>query len=70
MKKIIKSVCSVLGFLTVLSGCKGEAADLDVLYESAVRDAAFADEDEILPLVSLTPDEKMTTWDSEGRVLL
>lgn len=70
MKKIIKSVCSVFAFLTVLSGCKGETADLEVLYQSAVRDAAFADEDEILPLVSLTPEDKMTTWDSEGRVLL
>lgn len=70
MKKIVKSVCLILAFITVLSGCKGKAADLDVLYETALRDAAFADEDEILPLVSLTPDDKMTTWDSEGRVLL
>lgn len=70
MKKIIKSVCVAFVFLTVLSGCKGETADLDVLYKAAVRDAAFADEDEILPLVSLTPEDKMTTWDSEGRVLL
>lgn len=70
MNKIIKSVCSVLAVMTVLSGCKGKTEDLDVLYKSAVRDAAFADEDEIFPLVSLTPEDKMTTWDSDGRVLL
>lgn len=69
MKKIIKAICAVLVFLTALSGCKSKTADLNTLYESAVRDAAFADEDEILPLVSLVESDPMTTWQN-GKVLL
>ena len=40
------------------------------LYALSVRDAAFADEDEIYPLISLTADDSLTSWDEEGRVLL
>ena len=74
MKKIIKIIglhfALFAVILTALSGCKSKSEDLNALYMSAVRDAAFADEDEILPLVSLTPDDKMTAWDDSGRVLL
>ncbi|MCM1461438.1 MAG: hypothetical protein NC084_01850 [Bacteroides sp.] len=55
--------------LTALSGCRNETRDVNALYESAVRDAAFADEDEILPLVSLVERDEMTTW-RDGKVLL
>jgi len=61
-------------------GKEGDAAGTDgketkemsdeELFDLAVRDAAFADEDEILPLVSLSEDEKLATFDDEGRVLL
>lgn len=40
------------------------------LYTAAVADAVTADTDEIEPLVTLTRDNPMTTWDNEGRVLL
>lgn len=70
MKKIIRSICGVLVLLTVFSGCQSKTADLNALYESAIRDAMFADENEILPLVSLTPEDKMTTWNEDGCVLL
>lgn len=40
------------------------------LYKMAVKDAAFAEEDEIKPLVSLTKDDELVTWDDKGRVLL
>lgn len=74
MKKIIKIIYLYFALFAViliaLSGCKSESEDLNALYMSAVRDAAFADEDEVLPLVSLTADDKMTTWDDSGRVLL
>ncbi|GHU57398.1 hypothetical protein FACS1894133_0680 [Clostridia bacterium] len=40
------------------------------LYDNAVRDAVFADDSEILPLVSLTPDDPLTTWNDKGQVLL
>lgn len=47
-----------------------EEVSVEELYDQAVRDAAFADEDEIKPLISLTQDDPMTTWDDNGRVLL
>ena len=40
------------------------------LYKMAVKDAVFAEEDEIKPLVSLTKDDELVTWDDKGRVLL
>ena len=45
--------------------------DLYALYDSAVKDAAFAEPDEIMPLVSLTKEDPLVTWDELGeRVLL
>lgn len=42
-----------------------------MLYDSAVKDAMFADKDEIMPLVSLTKKDKRVTWNDTGdRVLL
>ena len=65
MKRIIRIICFSLAVssvtLTALTGCKGRDEDMNALYMSAVHDAAFADEDEVLPLVSLTADDKMTT---------
>lgn len=40
------------------------------LYKMAVKDAVFAEEDEIKPLVSLTKEDKLVTWDDKGCVLL
>lgn len=40
------------------------------LYAMAVKDAAVAEEDEIKPLVSLTKQDPLVTWDDQGRVLL
>lgn len=40
------------------------------LYTAAVTDAVTADTDEIEPLVTLTRDSPLTTWDEQGRVLL
>ena len=39
----------------------------EALYEQAVEDAVFAEESEILPLVTLTKEDEMTTWDEQGR---
>ena len=41
----------------------------DELYADAVRDAAFADESEIYPLVNITKDDPDVIWDGE-RVLM
>lgn len=40
------------------------------LYQAAVTDAVTADAEEIEPLVELTRDSPMTTWDEQGRVQL
>lgn len=40
------------------------------LFEEAVKDAVFAEESEIEPLVTLTKEDEHVTWDEEGRVLL
>lgn len=40
------------------------------LYAMAVKDATIAEEDEIKPLVSLTKQDSLVTWDDQGRVLL
>jgi len=40
------------------------------LYMLAVIDAHKAEEDEIMPLVELTADSEMATWNDEGQVLL
>ncbi len=71
MKKTILPAITAAVFAAVLiMGCEKKTETPGELFQHAVRDAAFADEDEILPLVSLAPDDEMTTWDSEGRVLL
>lgn len=69
MKNIIKPICGIFLLLSVFSGCQSKEPDLNALYESAIHDAAFADEDEILPLVSLVESDSMTTW-QDGKVLL
>lgn len=63
-------LCMLTVILGILPGCQGKEPDLDALYRSAIKDAVFADTTEIQPLVSLTPEDKRTTWDSEGRVLV
>lgn len=40
------------------------------LFDEAVQDAVFAEESEILPLVTLTKEDELVTWDDTGRVLL
>lgn len=67
-KKII--FAALIAVAVCLTGCKKEPPRTpEELYGDAVRDAVFADEDEILPLVSLTESDPMTTW-QDGKVLL
>ena len=72
MKKRLFSVMIIVCMAAILAGCAkgGEAAKSpEDLYRDAVRDAAFADDDEILPLVSLVESDPMTTWQN-GKALL
>lgn len=48
-----------------------DPAALQKLYEDAVKDAVFADTDEICPLVTIDKNSDMVTWNKSGdRVLL
>lgn len=48
-----------------------DGQDMETLYAAAVEDSAFAEPEEILPLVSLTKEDPLVTWDEAGeRVLL
>lgn len=67
-KKII--FAAFIAVAVCFSGCKKEPSKThEELYRDAVKDAAFADEDEILKLVSLNENDPMTTW-KDGKVLL
>ncbi len=48
-----------------------ETSSVAALYDAAMRDSVMADEDELLPLVCITADSDMVTWDEAGeRVLM
>lgn len=53
-----------------LADAKGGATDVADLFSLAVQDAVFAKEEEISPLVTLTEDDDLVSWDDKGRVLL
>ena len=46
------------------TGIKTTKTD-EELYAAAVRDAVFAEEDEILPLVNITEDDRNVLWDGD-----
>ncbi len=81
MKKLTVKTLSlvlILGLLvacfTCLSACKKDDTTPTVptdaeLYQAAVRDAVFADEDEVLPLVSITKTDDNVIW-NENKVLV
>ena len=47
-----------------------EATSNEELYDAAVRDAVFIEDDEILPLVNISRDDENVLWDDKGRVLV
>lgn len=60
------------GILWLALGAGGESAanapqTIQELYAEAVKDAAVAEEDEILPLVTLEPGAELVTWDESGK---
>ena len=79
LKLKISSVVLAVIFLALgvfmLASCEKGNADVtepqssDELYEKAVRDAVFADEDEVLPLVNISRDDENVIWDGD-RVLV
>lgn len=69
MKKLI---CFLLVFTAVaaLASCTVKKLSDEELYSSAVRDAVFADEDEILPLVNISKDDENVIWSEDGKSVL
>ena len=61
---LILALCCLLS----LFGCAAKTTER--LYLSAVEDAKRAEENEILPLVTLTPDSDMVTWNDDGTKVL
>lgn len=57
--------------LLVLAGCDTAQPDMGQLWQSAVADAVFSGDDEVMELVTLTPNDPEVIWDETGkRVLL
>lgn len=57
--------------LLVLAGCDTAEPDMGQLWQSAVADAVFSGDDEVMELVTLTPNNPEVIWDEAGeRVLL
>lgn len=64
-----------LSLALALSACTQNAnldnkQALNARYLETVRDAAFIDDEELMPLVSLDPKLKQVTYNAEGQVLL
>lgn len=71
MKKKTLMIAMITLIAATFGACgKENVQDSDELYRHAIEDAVFADEDEIMDLVTLTPDDDRVTWDDKGRVLL
>ena len=68
MKKAYAAL--ILALTVAISGCTTVGVDSRGAYERAVMDAVFAEESELMPLVEITPDSELTTWNEEGKVLM
>ena len=68
-----RTVCLIIAVITVLAlvscGAQSKLTD-DELYALAVRDAVFADEDEVLPLVNISKDDGNVIWSEDGESVL
>lgn len=70
MKKRVIVVAMLTMLAATMGACGKESQNQSDLYEQSVEDAVFAEEDEIMELVSLTSEDDRVTWDDQGRVLL
>ena len=72
MKKGKWLLCIILSaLLMTMTGCTEKEISPDRLYSISVEDAKEAEENEIMPLVTLTKDSEMVTWSEDGgKVLL
>lgn len=60
-----------ISYIAGLTGCSTPAPTTEELWESAMQDAVFSEDSEIMELVTLTPEDPHVIWDESGeRVLL
>lgn len=76
-RKVLQSGIILILVAAMAAACGDSKAEksqdeqaLYALYDEGIKDAVFADEDEIMELVSLTKDDTRVEWDAQGRVLL
>ena len=70
-KQRIAAVALTALLLAATAGCKEIAPDTDALWEAAMADAVFSEDEEIQELVTLTKEDDKVVWDETGeRVLL
>ncbi len=65
---IVALVCGAIGAALVLPN--STQPSVDELYALSMQDAVFAQEDEIYPLVTLSPNNPDTSWSEDGRQVL
>ena len=68
MKRILVVIMAALVMLSAFACAKTE--EPEVLYQNAVKDAVFAEQDEIQPVVELTKNSDMAQWDESGEKVL
>lgn len=60
-----------ISLMASLAGCGEQAHTADELWEAAMKDAVFSEDEEVLELVTLTSEDPAVIWDESGeRVLL
>lgn len=71
-KKMKKLICFTLVAIMIfaLVSCGAKTLTEDELFNNAVRDAVFVEEDEILPLVNISKDDKNVIWSEDGKSVL
>ena len=68
MKKLISISSFILIFS--LASCGAKPLTNEELYDNACKDAVFATEDKIKPIVEITKDNKDVKWNDNGQVLM
>ncbi len=71
--RLISSAVIIVLLIASVSGCARQAvpaASTADLYAEAVRDAMFVEDDEIMPLVEITSDSPLCSWNEAGQVLM
>ena len=68
MQKLISISSFILIFS--LASCGAKPLTNEELYDNACKDAVFATEDKIKPIVEITKDSKDVKWNDNGQVLM